>query len=71
MQVGGPYADIDGFEKSSSEGLVKDVLIWLHRALILLSPSPGNPMSISGCSKKRIHRGRRGKVWKRSGRRRE
>lgn len=60
MQAGGPFADIEGLEKSSSDGLVKEVLIWLHRALILLSPSPGNPMSISSTSKKEKHRGRRG-----------
>lgn len=69
MQVEGPFADIEGLEKSSSDGLVKEVLIWLHKALILLSPSPGNPMSISGTSKKEKHSGRRGggeraKVWK-------
>ena len=57
MQVGGPFADIEGLEKSSSDGLVKEVLIWQHRALILLSPSPGNPMSISGTSKKGKRRG--------------
>lgn len=48
VQVGGPFVDIDGLEKSSSDGLVNEVLIWLHRAFILLSPSPGNPISISG-----------------------
>lgn len=51
MQVGGPFADKEGLEKSSSDGLVKEVLIWQHRALILLSPSSGSPMSISGSSK--------------------
>lgn len=55
MQVGGPFADEEGLEKSSSDGLVKEVLIWQHRALILLSPSPGSPMSISGTSKKGTH----------------
>lgn len=60
VQAGGPFADIEGLEKSSSDGLVKEVLIWLHKALILLSPSPGNPMSISGTSKKEKHSGRRG-----------
>lgn len=48
VQAGGPLAAIEGLEKSSSEGLVKELLIWLQRALILLSPSSGNPMSISG-----------------------
>lgn len=57
MQVGGPFADIEGLEKSSSDGLVKELLIWQHRALILLSPSPGSPISISGTSKKGTHRG--------------
>lgn len=54
MQVGGPFADMEGLEKSSSDGLVKEVLIWQHRALILLSPSSGNPMSISVRSEKKI-----------------
>lgn len=61
MQAGGPFADIEGLEKSSSDGLVKDVLIWQHRALILLSPSPGNPISISGITKKEERRGMWGK----------
>lgn len=52
MQVGGPFAEKEGLEKNSSDGLVKEVLIWQHRALILLSPSSGSPMSISGTSKK-------------------
>ena len=65
VQVGGPFADIEELEKSSSDGLVKEVLIWLHRALILLSPSPGNPISISGTGKKERHRGRQGD-WKRA-----
>lgn len=56
MQVGGPFTDKEGSEKSSSDGLVKELLIWQHRALILLSPSPGSPMSISGTSKKGTHR---------------
>lgn len=55
MQVGGPFTDKEGSEKSSSDGLVKEALIWQHRALILLSPSPGSPMSISGTSKKGTH----------------
>lgn len=59
MQVGGQFADIDGLEKSSSDGLAKDVLIWQHSAFILLSPSQGNPMSISGTSRKGIHRKQR------------
>lgn len=57
MQVGGPFADKDGLEKSSSDGLVKELLIWQHSALILLSASPGNPISISGIGKKGAHRG--------------
>ncbi len=57
MQAGGPFADKDGLENSSSDGLVKEVLIWQHSAFILLSPSPGSPMSISGTSKKGTHRG--------------
>lgn len=67
MHVGGPFADKVGLEKSSSDGLVKEVLIWQHRALILLSPSPGSPMSISGTSKKGAHSwgGEEGKVGKR------
>lgn len=51
-QVGGPFVGKEGSEKSSSDGLVKEVLIWQHRALILLSPSPGSPTSISSTSKK-------------------
>lgn len=51
VQVGGPFAAIEGLEKSSSDGLVKELLIWLHRALIL-SPSSGNPISMSSNSKK-------------------
>lgn len=64
VQVGGPFAEKEGLEKSSSDGLVKEVLIWLHRALILQSPSPGNPISISGTSKKVTHRGEVGKERK-------
>lgn len=84
MQVGGPLADEEGLEKSSSDGLVKELLIWQHRALILLSPSPGIPISISSTSKKGTHRGRqggkrsrswrklwRGRQWKRVRRRSE
>lgn len=64
VQVGGPFAAIEGLEKSSSDGLVNELLIWLHRALIL-SPSSVNPISISGNSKKGKHRGRqRGEVKK-------
>lgn len=66
MQAGGPFAGKEGSEKSSSEGLVKELLIWLHRALIPQSPSQGNPMSISGTSKKGTHRGEAG--WERRGR---
>lgn len=58
VQVGGPFAAIEGLEKSSSDGLENELLIWLHRALILLSPSSGNPISISGTSKKGKHRRR-------------
>lgn len=47
VQIGGPFTDKAGLEKSSSEGFVKEVLIWQHRALILPSPSPGSPMSMS------------------------
>lgn len=62
MQAGGPLME-EVLEKSSSDGLVKEVLIWLHRALILLSPSPGTPISISGTSKKgRDSMGRGGEV---------
>lgn len=50
MHVGGPLAGKPGLEKSSSDGLVKDELIWQQRAL--MSPSPGNPISISNTSKK-------------------
>lgn len=75
MQVCGPFADKEGLEKSSSDGLVKEVLIWLHRALILLSPSPGIPISISSTSKKGTHEGRQGgkrsrswgKSWRKGG----
>lgn len=66
MQVGGPFADIDGLEKSSSDGLVNEVLIWLHRAFILLSPSPGNPISISGICKIRTHEREVGKERERN-----
>lgn len=52
VQDGGSLAHIDGLEKNSSGGFVKDALIWQHRALILLSPSPGRPMSISSTGKK-------------------
>lgn len=52
MQAGGPFTDKEVLEKSSSDGLVKEVLIWQHRALILPSPSPGSPMSMSGMSKR-------------------
>lgn len=52
MQVWGPFAGKEGLEKSSSGGLVKELLIWLHRALMLQSPSHGNPKSMSGTSKK-------------------
>lgn len=63
MQVGGPFVDNEGSEKSSSDGLVKEVLIWQHRALTLLS-SPGSPMSISGTSKKGETRlGGEGRRW--------
>lgn len=66
MLVGGPFADKEGLEKSSSDGLVNEVLIWLHRAFILLSPSPGNPISISGISKIRTHEGEVGKERERN-----
>lgn len=56
VQVGGQFADMDGLEKSSSDGLAKDVLIWLHSALIQLSPSSGKPMSISGTNSMAKHR---------------
>lgn len=55
MLAGGPFADREGLEKSSSDGLVKELLIWQQRALILPSPSPCSPMSISGTSKKGRH----------------
>lgn len=61
MLVDGPFADIEVLQNSSSDGLVKEVLIWLHRAFILLSPSPGSPMSISGTSKNSMHRGEVGR----------
>lgn len=38
--------------KSSSDGFVKEALIWQHRALMLPSPSPGSPKSMSAGSKK-------------------
>lgn len=65
MQVEGPFADKEGLEKSSSDGLVKELLIWQHRALILLSPSHGIPISISGTSKKVTQRGGGNKVMRR------
>lgn len=46
VQAGRPLGV--GLEKSSSEGLVKEWLIWLHRALMLLSASPHTDRSISG-----------------------
>lgn len=46
-QVGGPLTDREALEKSSSDGLVKEALIWQHSALIPPSPSPGSPMSMS------------------------
>lgn len=55
VQAGGPLAEEEGRGKSSSDGLVKELLIWQHRALILLSPSSGNSISMSGPSKKRGH----------------
>lgn len=67
MLAGGPFADREGLEKSSSDGLVKEVLIWQQRALILPSPSPGSPMSISATSKK----GRRSLEEGRGGQRQE
>lgn len=51
MHAGGPFTDKEALEKSSSDGFVKEVLIWQHRALMLPSPSPGSPMSISGRSR--------------------
>lgn len=48
VQAGGPFTDMEGLIKSSSDGLAKEVLIWLHNALIQLSPSPGYPISMSG-----------------------
>lgn len=57
MQVGGPFTDKEALEKSSSDGLVKEEFIWQHRALILPSPSPDRPMSMSSMSKKWIESG--------------
>lgn len=54
MHAGGPFTDREALEKSSSDGFVKEALIWQHRALMLPSPSPGSPMSISGRSTKWI-----------------
>lgn len=51
VQVGGPFTDKEALEKSSSGGFVKEVLIWQHRALMLPSPSPGSPTSMSRRSK--------------------
>lgn len=51
-QVGGPLTDREALEKSSSDGLVKEALIWQHSALIPPSPSPGSPMSMSGTSER-------------------
>lgn len=51
--VGGPFTDREALEKSSSDGLVKEALIWQHRALIVPSPSPGSPISMSAMSKKK------------------
>lgn len=56
MQIGGPFRDREGLEKSSSDGLVKEELIWQHRALMLPSPSPGSPRSMSAISKGRDRR---------------
>lgn len=49
LQVGaGPLAGREGLEKGSSDGSVKELLIWLHRALMPQSSS--HPRSISGTS---------------------
>lgn len=68
VHFGGPLEDEQGLEKSSSDGLVKELLIWQHRSLICPSPSSGIPRSISSTSKKGIHRGRwrEGKEQKRN-----
>lgn len=47
-QAGGPLGGRGDSQKSSSDGLVKELLIWQHRALMLVSPSPGSPTSMSG-----------------------
>lgn len=52
-QVGGPFTHKEVLEKSSSDALVKEALIWQHSASIPPSPSPGSPMSMSGMSKKK------------------
>lgn len=72
MQVGGPFTDKEALEKSSSDGLVKEVLIWQHRAWILPSPSPDRPTSMSSMSKKWIESGeaRREAEEKKKGQRR-
>lgn len=57
MQVGGPFTDKEALEKSSSDGLVKEVFIWQHRAVILPSPSLDRPMSMSSMSTNWIESG--------------
>lgn len=62
--VGGPFTDREALEKSSSDGLVKEALIWQHRALIVPSPSPGSPISMSAMSKKKTRAKRKkGNEW--------
>lgn len=69
MQIGGPFRDREGLEKSSSDGLVKEELIWQHRALMLPSPSPGSPRSMSaiGNGRDRQSGGREGTGEKKKG----
>lgn len=57
VQAGGSLADTAWLMKNSSDGFVKEALIWQHNALILLSPSPGRPISISSTRRKGKHRG--------------
>lgn len=48
-----------GSQKSSSDGLVKELLIWQHRALMLVSPSPGRTTSMSEQQRSRTRVGER------------
>lgn len=49
---------VEGLAHSSSDGLVKELLIWLHSAL-MLSASPDTVRSISGTGgwREKCHRG--------------